>query len=275
MALRVTHNIASMVAQRHLAVNTAALNKSLERLSSGYRINHASDDAAGLAISQGMRGLIAGLSMAHQNAGRAITLLQVAEGGTEQIHSMLTRLKELATQAADATISSDQRTLIDNEKSELLSEIDKIANSTKFNETALLDGTFSGTFQVGAGNNVNDQIGVTISGATQSDLGVDSVDLTTAANAQTALDTIDTAIQSLSSTRGDIGAYSNKLEYASANLAIGIENTQAAESVIRDVDIAFETAALTRSQLLVQAGTAMLAQANMVPASALTLLGAV
>ncbi len=272
MALRVTHNIASMVAQRHLAVNTAALNKSLERLSSGYRINHASDDAAGLAISQGMRGLIAGLSMAHQNAGRAITLLQVAEGGTEQIHAMLTRLKELATEAADSTISSSQRVLIDNEKTELLGEIDKIANSTKFNGTALLDGTFSGTFQVGAYNSTNDQIGVTINGATQSDLGVDSLDLTTAANARSALTTIDTAIQSLSSIRGDIGAYQNKLEYAESNLAIAIENTQAAESVIRDVDVAYETAALTRNQLLVQSGTAMLAQANMVPQSALTLL---
>jgi len=272
MALRVTHNITSMVAQRHLAVNTAALNKSLERLSSGYRINHASDDAAGLAISQGMRGLIAGLSMAHQNAGRAVTLLQVAEGGTEQIHAMLTRLKELATEAADSTISSSQRTLIDNEKSELLGEIDKIANSTKFNGTVLLDGTFSGTFQVGAYNSSNDQIGVSISGATQSDLGVNSIDLTTASGAQSALDTIDTAIQSLSSIRGDIGAYQNKLEYAESNLAIGIENTQSAESVIRDVDVAYETAALTRNQLLVQSGTAMLAQANMVPQSALTLL---
>ncbi len=275
MALRVTHNIASMVAQRHLAVNTAALNKSLERLSSGYRINHASDDAAGLAISQGMRGLIAGLGMAHQNAGRAITLLQVAEGGTEQIHSMLTRLKELATEAADSTISSDQRTLINNEQTELTGEIDKIANSTKFNGTSLLDGTFTGTFQVGAYNSTNDQIAVTIEGTTSTDLGVNSLDLTDVAGAQSAMDTIDTAINSLSATRGDIGAYSNKLEYASANLSIGIENTQAAESVIRDVDIAFETAALTRSQLLVQAGTAMLAQANMVPSSALTLLGAV
>jgi flagellin len=275
MALRVTHNIASMVAQRHLAVNTTALNKSLERLSSGYRINHASDDAAGLAISQGMRGLIAGLSMAHQNAGRAATLLQVAEGGTEQIHAMLTRLKELATEAADASISSDQRQLIEAEKDEIVDEIDKIANSTKFNDTSLLDGTFSGTFQVGAANDVNDQIGVTISGATQSDLGVDSLDFTTASGAQSALDTIDTAVQSLSALRGDIGAYSNKLEYAQANLAIGIQNTQAAESVIRDVDIALETAALTRNQLLVQSGTAMLAQANMVPTSALTLLGGI
>lgn len=188
---------------------------------------------------------------------------------------MLTSLKELATQTADATISSDQRTLIENEKDEIVDVIDKIANSTKFNGTALLDGTFSGTFQVGAYNSVNDQIGVTIDGTQASDLGVNNISLSSIASAQTAMDTIDTAIQSLSATRGDIGAYQNKLEYASANLAIGIENTQAAESVIRDVDIAAETAALTRSQLLVQAGTAMLAQANMVPASALTLLGAV
>jgi flagellin len=473
MGLRIANNIAAMNAHRWLQTSDAGLSKSLERLSSGYRINKAADDAAGLAISQSFRADIASFNVAYRNTSEAGALLQVAEGGMDQIGNMLTRLKELATQASSANVGSSERTKIDAEGAALLNEIDRIANSSKYGSTALLDGTFGAsetttnysagdtnnrvfgemtyvysiavntnahtsvldmgvtitgmksgivsstytfsyvdgthvnlgngsitesisvtmssttaqtlaftnlgltitvntttqsaawcgsqiylqdtglsslnvvgadtgtytfatagtgaivlgngtstetvsnlspgtaatvtfsglnisfdigtvytennleglqfdvtssgssgsTFQIGAENNSNNRISITIGGARQSDLGLTSFDLSTASNAQAALSLIDTAISSLTSTRGDIGAYMNRLGYAASNLATTVENMQAAESVIRDVDMAAEMTMFTKNQIMMQAGTAMLAQANMMPQQVLALFG--
>jgi flagellin len=482
MPLRIANNISAMNTQRWLAASDSGMKVSLERLSSGYRINKAADDAAGLAISQAFRADIASFKVASRNASEASALLQVAEGGMDQIGNMLTRLKELATQASSANAGQSERDKIDAEGSALLSEIDRIANSSKYGSTSLLDGTFGSTmaagtftfssaavdgegvygnlthtyeaagtgqgdgifstafinaldtsmamtgtwtfsstaggvlllgngsvtetitvatwsaatgdqtlsfanlgltitttsntvdqaftltwagdtsftvietgltsldvtgassgtytfsaasatevalgngtitqtvdgltigasntinfdklgvtftlgakytendledaqfvvtstgsggntFQIGAENNSDNRISITVGGATQTDLGLTSLDLSSAANAQAALDLVDTAISSLTSTRGDVGAYMNRLSYAASNLATTIENQQAAESVIRDVDMASEMTAFTKNQILLQAGTAMLAQANMAPQQVLSLFG--
>jgi len=480
MALRIVNNLAALNTQRWLAVADTGMKKSLERLSSGYRINKAADDAAGLAISQAFRANIASFKVASRNTSEAAALLQVAEGGMDQIGNMLTRLKELATQSASANVGSSERAKIDSESTALLNEIDRIANSSKYGSTALLDGTFGAakagvlgvgtsaldgmigstynaydftwsggdnanaavtvlgsgvaegtwylaintsgqavignsatptvqeastsainaagtvtfanlgvsftitgsiasslhtfssanvwseavttlefertgltslnvesantgtftfavnttaskitlgdgtitqtidytagathnfdklgisfvliggtegydddeleaktitvsstgssgnTFQIGSENNSNNQISISVAGTTKSDLGLSDLALDTAANAQIALDLVDTAIGSLAGSRGDIGASMNRLTYASANLATTIENQQAAESVIRDVDMAAEMTDFTKNQILLQAGTAMLAQANMAPQQVLALFG--
>ena len=476
MGMRIANNIPAMNAHRWLGVSDAGLTKSLERLSSGYRINKAADDAAGLAISQAFRANIASFKVASRNTSEASALLQVAEGGMDQIGNMLTRLKELATQASSANAGQSERDKIDAEAQALLAEIDRIANSSKYGSTSLLDGTFGSamdagtfthsaaavdgtgvygdlthtysaggtavhstafvtaldtnmamtgtwtfsataggvllvgngavtetitvgayttttgaralefanlgltvstlsgstilslafagdstivvketgltsldvtgatsgtyifsgavanavalgngtitqtisgltlgasntvnfdklgitftlganysendlehaqfvvtatggtgnTFQIGADNDSDNRISITIGGARQADLGVTALDLSSSANAQAALDLVDTAISSLTSTRGDVGAYMNRLGYAAANLATTIENQQAAESVIRDVDMALEMTMFTKNQILLQAGTAMLAQANMAPQSVLSLFG--
>ena len=481
MGLRIQNNIAAMNAHKNLQISDSAMSKSLQRLSSGYRINNAADDAAGLAISQGFRADIASFKVASRNTSEASAMLQVAEGGMDQIGNMLTRLKELATQAASANVGSSERTKINAEATALTSEIDRIANSTKYGSTALLTGTFgasqtgalgaaavanhvtgivddsadnvsydfvdsgagsiatsvkvtalgagvtegtytisqtaagiikivnsSGTvsevytgaqtgttltfanlgititvtgatlataftagtadagttltlnrtgltslnisqaeagtyditqtaagvirvtnsagtasqllsfqssdttldfnvlgisfklgagfsnttmelngmqmtvaantsaagnvFQVGAQNNSDNQISLAIGGVGTASLGLTGLDLSTATGAQTALDTIDSAVSTLSGLRGDVGASMNRLSYAAANLATTIENTQAAESVIRDVDMASEMTDFTKNQILLQAGTAMLAQANMAPQGILSLL---
>jgi len=469
MGMRIANNIAAMNTHRWLSVSDSGLNKSLERLSSGYRINRAADDAAGLAISESFRADIASFKVASRNTSEASALLQVAEGGMDQIGNMLTRLKELATQAASANVGSSERVKIDAEADALIAEIDRIANATKYGSTNLLDGTFGAsqsgalaagtagdgivddandnvvydfsmtdsaqvtalgsnvaegtynitqtaanaftiantagtisetytgsltgtsvsfanlgitievstgtidsvfsvgsgnsvtfertgltslnvenattgtytitettagqikitnsagnatqtvsyqaegetlnfdvlgisfelgsdysnttselnnmqvtvsantdasgnTFQIGAQNNTNNRIDISIDGVTTTDLDID-IDLTEASSAQSALDSIDSAISTLASSRGDIGAYMNRLSYAEANLATTIENVQAAESVIRDVDMAAEMTTFTKNQILLQAGTAMLAQANMSPQQVLSLFG--
>ena len=479
MGMRIANNIPAMNAHRWLGVSDTGLSKSLERLSSGYRINRAADDAAGLAISQGFRANIASFKVASRNASEASALLQVAEGGMDQIGNMLTRLKELATQASSANAGASERLKIDAEADQLIIEMDRIANSTKYGSTALLDGNFGAsqtgvlgagtagdgvvddandnivfdfawtagaasagastisvtalgasvvegtytigqstagtftiansggtitesitdagtgttltfanmgvtitetagtigtsftagtagatvkfertgltslnviaadtgtyditqtaagyvritnsgstatqliqfqssttemdfnvlgikftlgtgftntttelnntqltvsantdssgnTFQIGAENNADNQIAIAVDGVGTSTLGVNAIDLSETAGAQTALGLIDTAISTLAGSRGDIGAFMNRLSYASANLATTIENTQAAESVIRDVDMASEMTTFTKNQILLQAGTAMLAQANMSPQQVLSLFG--
>ncbi len=483
MGFRIANNIAAMNAHRWLGSAEIGLSKSLERLSSGYRINKAADDAAGLAISQGFRADIASFKVASRNTSEASALLQVAEGGMDQIGNMLTRLKELATQAASANVGSTERGKINSEATALTNEIDRIANSTKYGSTALLDGNFGAsltgalgaaavanhvtgmiddsndniyydfvdsaaagameasakvtalgaavvegtytiaqtatgvitiansagtisesysgslagtsitfanmgitltvtgstfaaaqgfsdaaaatllkfertgltslnvtgadsgtyditqtaagyvrvanssgttsqllqfqsstteldfnvlgikftlgtdfsntttelddmtlavsantaatgnTFQVGAENNSNNQIDISIGGVSTSTLSIDSIDLSTASGAQAALTSVDSAISTLAGARGDIGAYQNRLSYAAANLATVVENVQAAESVIRDVDMAAEMTTFTKNQILLQAGTAMLAQANMAPQAVLSLFG--
>ena len=373
MALRIVNNLAAMNTQRWLGVADTGMKRSLEKLSSGYRINRAADDAAGLAISQQFRADISSFKVASRNTAEATSLLQVAEGAMDQISNMLTRLKELATQAASANAGANLEK-INAEGNKLILEIDRIAQSTEYAGTKLLNGSFGVTlstgtftagigyggveglqsnrtytmvttsqagntasigitatiggvkteqiihgvadiasgatkelrfdalgltltlndnwtssltndgtmvshtatasnFQVGAKSTGYDQIGVLIGTATSSELGISSGQMASASLAKTFMATIDTAIGSLNTTRGDIGAVQNRLGYASANLATTIENVQAAESVIRDVDMAAEMTDFTKNQILLQAGTAMLAQANMAPQQVLALFG--
>jgi flagellin len=370
MGLRIQTNLAAINAHRQLQISDANLTKSLERLSSGYRINHAADDAAGLAISSGFRADIASYKVASRNASEASSLLQVAEGGLDQTSAMLVRLKELATQASSSNAGSNLDK-INAEASKLLEEIDRIANTTKYAGTALIKGSFGVTykgataalvstgggfnsvtgmainedyhidttvatnngtmtlttgagsetvyftkpagsatadvyfasvgvtvqvntntsstmdgiitsgssghsaFQIGAANTSNDRISITLGDARNSGIGFGAAGvnlaLDTASHAQTALTSIDAAIASLNSVRGTIGAYMNRLSYASANLSTTIENVTASESIIRDVDMASEMTNFTKTQILMQAGTAMLAQANMAPQQVLSL----
>lgn len=377
MGLRIQNNIAALNAHRNLMTADTGLSKSLERLSSGYRINKAADDAAGLSISQGMRADIASYKVASRNTSEANSLLQVAEGAMDQIGNMLTRLKELATQASSANAGNDLDK-INAEATKLIDEIDRIAESTEYAGTKLVNGSFgvavgtataqasaagglaaitgmkasevytisdvtvggtvatitittgeitetvtttmvtgddtknvtfgalglnltvnsglaatddmegtvtaassgASAFQVGLDAAATSRISLSVGDATKEVLGktsgstaISSVDLSSAANAQSALTTINAAIDDVSKIRGDIGAAQNQLSYASANLATAVENMSAAESVIRDVDMAAEMTTFTKNQILLQAGTAMLAQANMAPQSVLSLFG--
>jgi len=276
MALTVNTNIASINAQRNLSLTQVSLGKSLERLSSGLRINRAGDDAAGLAISENMRAQIRSMNQAMRNANDGVSLVQTAEGSLNEVSNILVRMRELATQSATGTVSSDQRSYIDAEFTQLKNEINRIASSAEFNGSKLLDGTSATySFQVGAGNSANDTIAVSISAAGASSIGVGtaSVSGNNSSAASAALGAIDTAIKSVSNIRGTLGAVQNRLQSTINNLQVYSENLSAAESRIRDVDVAAETAALTRAQILSQAGTAILAQANQTPQSALQLLG--
>ena len=370
MGMRIQNNIAAMNAHRQLGIADNAMGKSLERLSSGYRINRAADDAAGLSVSSNMRAEISSLNVASRNTAQASSMLQVAEGAMDQINNMLTRLKELATQAASANVTSTDRTTINSEATKLTSEIDRIADATKYNGTALINGNFgatatlggdytgigiasassvnvsgvvdssatytmtdasgttvtltngaitqtlsgkstgaqtlnfdalgvkitvdnaystsvelAGTFtvgtstqniQVGKEDDAINRIGLSIGDmnmAALKDSAALSIDLSTVTGANSALADVDTAITYVAEKRGDVGGYMNRLSYASANLATNIENAQAAESVIRDVDMASEMTNFTKNQILLQAGTAMLAQANMAPQAVLSLFG--
>ncbi|MGZ3597208.1 MAG: flagellin N-terminal helical domain-containing protein [Syntrophales bacterium] len=366
MGFVIQSNIAALNAQRTLNISSDAMNKSLQRLSSGYRINSAADDAAGLAISQMFSADIASYKVGSQNVSQANALLQVAGGALDQIDNMLTRLKELATQAASANAGSNLNK-INNEGNSLIDEIDRIANSTKYAGTALINGSFSAgntsvtwnaisniydlnvgnaaagaytaaysatsngltitrtsdsvaqtvtladgahsanfsvlgisfsttaafvadtagaaiagagmtvvaggaaNFQVGTSSDSNDRIGITLADVRSATLGVSKNQMDTAAHAQAFLDSINTAISNLSNAQGTIGAAQNRLGYASANLATTIQNYTAAQSTIRDVDMASEMTNFTKNQILVQAGTAMLAQANMAPQQVLSL----
>jgi flagellin len=374
MGLRIQNNISAMNAHRQLTIADTSLSKSLERLSSGYRINSGADDAAGLAISNSMRADIASFNVASRNTSEANALLQVAGGALSQVSSMLTRLKELATQAASANANSNL-TKINDEAAKVISEIDRIADSTEYGDTLLINGSFgvsisgcstqvcsasgysgitgmkqtgkytftaadggattitlshaggseavygvstpatgvqsdvyfssvgitlkinsgftttsdftvtasasgASDFQVGSENTADNRIAVSLGNATKEMLGTTAgssaltdINLTTAASAQSALDYIDDAISDISKLQGDVGAYQNRLSFAALNLAITTENMQSAESVIRDVDMAAEMTTFTKNQILLQAGTAMLAQANMAPQQVLTLFG--
>jgi len=369
MSLRIQNNIAALNAHRQLQISDSGLSKSLERLSSGYRINRAADDAAGLAISQQFRADIASYKVAARNTSEASSLLQVAEGALDQIGNMLTRLKELATQASSANAGANLDKL-NAEGNALIEEIDRIASSTEYANTKLINGTFgvgissagtditategvvnasgmlagetygvtietgesgagyvnvtvttgdgsqkindvaipvsgtsnvsfsafglnltfnsaltaasgtieaeatgSSTFQVGAEDANDNRISVSIGDATAPTLGLTADQLDNASEAQAFLGTVDTAISTLVNVRGDIGASQNRLQYSYSNLSVTIENVQAAESVIRDVDMAAEMTTFTKNQILLQAGTAMLAQANMAPQTVLSLFG--
>jgi flagellin len=274
MGLRINTNVAAINTHRQLSITDAWLTKSMERLSSGYRINHAKDDAAGLAIANTFRAEVRTLKVAQQNAVEAISLLQVAEGGAGQIEEMIERLKELATQAASSN-AGEERAKLDTEADRIMDEIDRIAGDTKYNGTALLSSTsFLATFQIGGENASSSRVEVSITQSlTKSGLGLGSLDLGTQANAQSAIETLNTALTSVNSFMGNIGAYQNRLEFAAANLAVQVENKSASESVIRDADMAWEMVNFTRNQILLQSGTAMLAQANLAPQTILALLG--
>jgi flagellin len=381
MGLRIQNNIAALNTHRNLANADRNLSRSLERLSSGYRINKASDDSAGLAISMRFRAQIRSLTQGASNASQAQSLLQVAEGAADQVTNILQRMKELATQAASSNTGSNDRTKINNEITDLENEIDRIVNSTKYGSTALIDGTFgsisvssagnlqtgslqinsvdvadalagasysvtiatgastktmtielAGTatqsievdagdiatgntlqldfgdlgikvtvgdtydvttteeasdaltvvstataaaFQVGNENNSDNQISFSLQDLNLAELvsGGLAVEVDTLTGAQTALTDIDSAIDTVATARAGIGSVQNRMGFASANIATSIENLTAAESVIRDADLAFETIAFTKNQILLQAGTAMLAQANAAPQAVLALLG--
>ena len=275
MALRINTNIAALNAHRQLADTDARLSVSMERLSSGYRINKAKDDVAGLSIANALRMEVRGLRMAQQNTAQATALLQMAEGGANKIETIIERLKELATTAASDNTDANGRARLNAEAQSLLSEIDRIANDTQYGTTKLLTGSVNLTFQIGSANeSTEDQIAVNLTqGLETNDLGLNGLSLESLAGAQTAIQSINSALTSINISLGEIGAAQSRLEFASANLAVSIENISASESTIRDVDMAFEMVNFTKNQILLQAGTAMLAQANMAPQSILALLG--
>lgn len=279
MGLRINTNIAAFNAHRHLTETDAKLGQSIERLSSGYRINHAKDDVAGLAIANKFRGEVRGLRMAQQNAAQSTSYLQVAEGAANQVETILERLVELATSAASDNTDSTGRTQLDAEAQQLISEISRIANDTKYGATTLIDGSAGTlTFQIGSANTADDQIAVDLSGVNFATAGLNvendtDVDLTSKANAQTAITAINKAISAASASMGSVGAAQSRVSFAAANLATSVENLAASESTIRDADMAYEMIAFTRNQILLQAGTAMLAQANMAPQVVLQLMG--
>jgi flagellin len=267
--LTIKNNIMSMNAARNLGRSYEALGTSVERLSSGLRINSAKDDAAGLAVRELMRADIATLQQGSRNARDGISLLQTMEGAMQTIDNLLVRMKQLAEQAATGVYSPAQRTLMDNEFDEIASEIDRIAGSTDFNGISMLDNSAAVSVHFGG---TSDAISITGKIMTTTGLAVNTTSISTAASAITALTSLDSAIQTATTARADFGAKMNRLENTVDLLDTEAENLQASESRISDVDVATEMAALTRNQVLAQAGTAMLAQANSIPQMALTLL---
>jgi flagellin len=261
MGLRIQNNVEAFNAHRQLTGTASKAAKAMEKLSSGYRINKAADDAAGLAISEKMRAQITGLAQSQRNAQDGVSLVQTAEGSLAEVHSMLNRLRELKVQYDNGTLSTEDKTAISNEATALTNEITAIGTDTKFNGKALLTGdTFD--FVVGAEGEKVSTTGVTLS----TDVG--SIDIT----ASGGLTTIDTAIKNVSTSRSQLGAVQNRLEHRLNNLATYQENLVASESRIRDVDMASEMVNFTKLQILQQAGTSMLAQANQAPQSVLSLL---
>ena len=271
MGLRVNTNIASMTAQRQMGVVTSRLQGNYSRLASGLRIATAADDAAGLAISERMRSQIRSLGAAGRNAQDGISLVQTAEGALNEVSNLLGRMRELSVQSANGTLSTADRTTINDEVTALVAEIDRIASSVEFNGITLLDGTAAGT-SIQVGLDAAETIGVTLQDATTATLGVDVIDVTTSAGANTALGLVDTAIDTVNAARGSLGASQNRLQSAIASIANSRENLSSAESRIRDVDVASETADLTRNSIMQQAAVSILQQANTQPQIALSLL---
>jgi flagellin len=273
MGLRINTNVASLNAQRNLVNTTNQLGRSLARLSSGLRIVRAADDAAGLAISERFRAEIRSLGQAQRNALDGVSFLQIAEGALDETSGNLVRLRELAIQAANGTLGDEERATLNSEFQDLVAEISRVAQVTEFNGTQILNNTSTTlTFQIGANNTSNDRITVSAVDATAAGIGVSALSISSVSGAQGALSALDSAINTIASLRGTFGTVQNRLESAIRSLGVSIENTSAAESRIRDVDVASETAILTRNQVLQQAGIAVLAQANVSTQSALSLL---
>ena len=274
MGLRVNTNVTSINAQRNLSQVTNKLSTNFRRLSTGLRISSAADDAAGLAISERLRSQVRSLDQAKRNANDGISMVQTAEGALNEVSSILTRLRELSIQANNGTVSDTDKDTLNEEFTSLVNEIDRIGNSTEFNDIKLLDGSSSTvSFQVGFGTTANvDTLDVTLQEATASNLGLSSLDIGSTGSQTGAITAIDDAINTVSGLRGSLGAVQNRLGSTINNLAIQTENLSAAESRIRDVDVAYETAQLTRNNILQQASISVLAQANAQPQSALQLL---
>ncbi len=276
MGLRIATNVPSLNAQKNLIGVNRSLDQSLARLSSGFRINQAADDAAGLAMSENLRGQIRGLKQANRNANDGISLVQVAEGGLNEVANMLIRLRELAVQASSDTIGDTERKFLDVEYQQLKSEMQRIAEVTKFNDRDLLNGT-GGLFdvQIGIHNDpFKDRISFNASAANASidALGVVAESVATKEQAQTSIDVVDEAMLSVNAMRANFGALQNRLQSTVNNLNIAHENYSAANSRIRDTDIAEETAELTRNNILMQSGISVLGQANQMQSMALKLL---
>ncbi len=294
--MRINHNISAMITENSLRTQNRAMSNSLEKLSTGLRINRASDDAAGLSVSEQLRTQVRGMTQAQSNAEDGIALLQIAEGAANEIHTILQRMRELSIQASNDTLTTTDRTYTDQEFQSLMREIERISRATQYNGMTLLDGDYNaGSFggggtsvlHIGANNNNGsttgtiDTIRIAIDsltlgalGMTLSEAGGTSLtSITNQAQAFAAIDTIDNAIASVGAMRADMGAYINRLDHAISNLANQKFNTQDAEARIRDTDFATETTRFTKSQILTQSATAMLAQANATPQSVLQLLG--
>jgi flagellin len=284
VALRINYNYESISAQRNLTSTQGSFFKAIEQLSSGLRINKAADDAAGLAVSEKLKNQVRGLNQAQRNAQDGISLLQTAEGALNETHSLLGRMRELAVQSASDTLSNADRLHIQDEVNQLLSEVDRIANSTQFNKISLLNNSGSTTdvllhvganHETGSGTNDN-EITVSLNGSDTAALGVDAlagaVSLTTQSGANSAISALDTAIETVSMTRGQIGAYQNRLDSMINSLGVASENAGAANSRIRDADVAKSVSEMVRTQILQQSTMAVLAQANQAPQMALQLL---
>lgn len=279
MALSVLTNVASLNAQRNLAASTEMLSSSIGKLSSGQRINKAGDDAAGLGISESLKSSIRSISQAQRNANDGVSMSQVAEGAMSEMQGIVSRMRELSVQSANSTLGGTERGYIQTEFSQLRNEINRISSVTEFNGQKLIDGSASAglSFQVGIKNTANDRIAMSITKLTTSTLGstslhLASASLSTVTNARAAMGAFDKAIEQLSGARAKVGAVQNRMNVTISNLASSHENLSAANARIRDVDVANETASMTKAQILSQAGLAVLSQANQLPQSALSLL---
>jgi flagellin len=285
MSLRINSNIAAMNAYRNLSTSDKSMSGSLEKLSSGLRINKAADDAAGMSIAQGLQSQNAGLKVASRNAQDGVNVVQTADGALSETSSILQRMRDLAVQASNGgSQDTNAQAAADTEFQQLNKELDRISQTTKFGSQSLLGGSYNGTFQVDSGTGTGSTIGVdltssgalsglTITGFDSTGLGTGAASLTSTTNATTAIGTLDTAIKDLSTARATLGAYQNRFDHTINNVNVSIENLTASKSAITDTDMASEMMNFTKSQILQQAGTAMLAQANQAPQGVLKLLG--
>jgi len=277
-ALAIMTNMGSITAQKNVAESGRMLQSSIERLSSGLRLVSAADDAAGMAVSTGLRAQLRGYQQATRNANDGIAILQTAEGAYNTLAEMLTRMRELAVQSASDGLTDKERAYLETEFQDIITDIDRIASVTEYNGNNLLDGTAGNgsgamVFQVGTRNTINDRITITLSDQGSSSLGVKTTSVSSLAASQSAITVIDAGLDSLSTDRTELGTKLNKLDNAVANLSVTVENLSQANSQIRDVDMASESAEFAKAQVLQQAGVAMLATANQLPNLALRLLG--
>ncbi|MCC2317828.1 flagellin N-terminal helical domain-containing protein [Cellulomonas chengniuliangii] len=273
MGLSINQNIAAVNSYRNLSNTQNDLSKSLEKLSSGFRINRAADDAAGLAISEGLRSQVGGLKVAARNAQDGISVVQTAEGALTEVHAILQRVRDLAVQGANDSNNDKARENIETEITSLGAELNRISEATNFNGTKLLNGdNASLKFQVGADGDQNSMIEVTLADVATTVENIGDLKVTDHDTAQASIVSVDAAIQAISTNRAELGALQNRFEHTIKNINVSVENLSASESRIRDTDMASEMVSFTRAQILSQAGTAMLAQANQIPQGVLSLL---